>query len=158
MELSLATRVALSLRSLFLGYLSGLLVVQGLRVLPLWPFSLFAFSFTFHALSFLSITFVGWVTFLLPLVVFESPRRRFQKPFSATIAGGVAGSCLVMILLVSLLGRSAFALPGYAPACAGYALCAFVIGSLATGLYVTSRNRKELTEKAREPLQSTTLR
>ena len=146
MGLSFNARIVLSLRSLLLGYVSGLAVMQALRMLPLWPFSLFAFSFFFHASVFALMTVLGWLLFLLPFVINENPSRTFRRPFNSALVGGIAGSSLLMILLLSFLGRSALALPNYRPACAGYALCAFAIGSVATGLYVTSRNRKELGE------------
>jgi hypothetical protein len=147
MGLSITTRVVLSMRSLFFGYLSGLVVLESLRILRLWPLGRFAFSFAFHALCFALMTLLGWLLFLLPFVVNENPKRTFRQPFSSALAGGMAGACLLTILLLSLLGRSTFALPDYRPAWAGYAFCAFAIGSVATGLYVISRNRKEPGER-----------
>jgi hypothetical protein len=147
MGLSIMARVVLSLRSLLFGYLSGLAVLESLRVLRLWPLGLFAFSFAFHVFSFALMTLLGWLLFLLPFVVNENPKRTFRQPFSSALAGGIAGACLLTILLLSLLGRSTFALPDYRPAWAGYTFCAFAIGSVATGLYVVSRNRKELSER-----------
>ncbi len=143
MGLSITTRVVLSLRSLLFGYLSGLVVLESLRILRLWPLGLFAFSFAFHAFCFALMTVLGWLLFLLPFVVNENPKRTFRQPFSSALAGGIAGACLLTILLLALSGRSAFTSPGY-PAWAGYAVCAFAMGSVATGLYVISRNRKEL--------------
>ena len=147
--MSLTTRIALSLRSLLLGYLSGLIVLQALRVLRSWYFGFFPFDFASHACWFALMTLLGWLLFLLPFVVNENPTRTFQRSFSSAVVGGIVGSLLLVLLLLSLLGRSALVWPNYARASVGYALCAFAIGSVATGLYVTSRNRKELSERIR---------
>lgn len=106
-------------------------------------FGFFSFGFGFHAIAFALMSVVGWLTFLMPLVVAETWKRKFRRPLQSALVGGVAGSCLLMILLLSL-GNSALTFPDYRPVFAGYGLCAFTIGFLATGLYVLSRNQKEL--------------
>ncbi len=63
MGLSITTRIVLSLRSLHFGYLSGLVVLESLRILPLWPLGLFAFSFAFHAFCFALMALLGWLLF-----------------------------------------------------------------------------------------------
>ena len=141
--MSLTTRIVLSLRSLLVGYLSGLVVLQALRMLRSWYFGFIPFDFVSHAFLFALMTLLGWLLFLLPFVVNENPTRTFQRSFNSAVVGGIAGSFLLMLLLLSLLGRSALVWPNYGRVCAGYSLCAFAIGSVATGLYVNSRNRKE---------------
>jgi len=141
--LPFTTRISLSLSSLAIGYTSGIAVMEVLRVVRWRYVGIFAFGFGFHVGLFALMTSLGWLTFLLPFVVIENRRRAFRKPLGSALAGGIAGSCLVMILLVSLLGRSALAFPNYGRACAGYALCAFATGFVSTGSYVLLRNQKE---------------
>jgi hypothetical protein len=144
MALPPTTRVLLSFCSLVIGYAGGLAVLGVLRVLRSRYFGLFGFEFGFHAISFAFMSLLGWLLFLLPFVVTEYWRSRFQQPLKSAFVGGVAGSCLLTILLLSFLGKSAFAFPYYAWDCGGYVLCAFTIGSVSTGMYVSFRNRKEL--------------
>jgi hypothetical protein len=149
MALSLKARIAISLRSLLFGYLSGLVVLQALRMFRPWYFGFIPFDSVSHAFSFGLMTLLGWLLFLLPFVVNEKPTRTFQRPLSSALLGGIAGSCLLMLLLLSLLGRSALIWPNYGRVCIGYSLCAFAIGSVATGLYVIFRNRKEVSARIR---------
>ncbi len=144
MALSPTTRILLSLASLAIGYASGLAVLEVLRVSRAKYFGFFPFDFGFHAISFAFMSFQGWLIFLLPFVITDNWRRIFEQSLKSAFVGGIAGSCLLMILLLSLLGAHALTFPNYGRACAGYALCAFAIGFVTTGLYVTFRNRKEL--------------
>jgi hypothetical protein len=118
--------------------------LEVLRIVRWQYLDFFAFDFGFHAISFALMSVLGWLIFLLPFVVNESWRRMFQQPLKSAFLGGAAGSCLLMVLLLSLLGTHALAFPNYGRACSGYSLCAFVIGFVATGLYVSFRNQKEL--------------
>jgi hypothetical protein len=144
MGLPLTTRIVLSLRALLFGYLTGLVVLQALRLLRFWYFGFLPLDFASQAFLFALMTLLGWLLFLLPFVVNENPTRTFHRSFNSAVVGGMAGSCLLLLLLLSLLGRSAFVWPNYARVCIGYSLCAFAIGSVATGLYVVFRNQKEL--------------
>src|ERR1700680_528980 len=100
--LSLTTRIVLSLRSLLFGYLSGLVVLQALRMLSSWYFGFIPFDFASQAFLFALMTLLGCVLFLLPFVVNENPTRTFQRPFNSAVVGGLVGSCLLMLLLLSL--------------------------------------------------------
>lgn len=121
--LSLTTRIVLSLRSLLFGYLSGLVVLQALRILRPWYFGFIPFDFSSHAFSFALMTLLGWLLFLLPFVVNEHKTRTFERSLNSALVGGMAGSCLLVLLLLCLLGRSALVWPNYGRVCAGY-LCA----------------------------------
>src|ERR1700690_2345882 len=137
MALPPTTRVLLSLCSLVSGYAGGLVVLGVLRVLRSRYFGLFGFEFGFHAISFAFMSLLGWLLFLLPFVVTEYWRSRFQQPLKSAFVGGVAGSCLLVILLLSFLGKTLLVFPDYVWDCGGYVLCAFAIGSVSTGLYVS---------------------
>jgi hypothetical protein len=139
MELSPSKRALLSLGALAVGYLAGLLVWSFFDVAHF----LFRLNWRFHAIASGVVTVLGWLVFTLPFLVIGPTRSFFdQDPLRSAVIGGAAGFCIVETFLLILLRPSVLGLRDYPPVLFGYGVCAFVIGFIATGLYVMMVGRR----------------